>query len=159
MPAPEFQIRAAGDADDEFFREVEFQTTWESLTPADRERLTPEQVREALQTTHEQLLARPGNLVYVAHSANRERAGLLWVGVNRNLVSGQDEFWIYNVTVLPEFRRRGLARLLLKTAEDLARQKGFEMIGLMVSEYNHVARTLYEDAGFQSTNRVMRKPL
>ena len=155
----EFYIAAAGEADNDFFFTVEFQTTWDSLSAADRARLSPAQVREALHATHEQLLSRPGNRIYIARDAEGRRAGLLWLGVHRNLVSGQDEFWVYNITVQPEFRRQGLARHLLGLAEDLARQEGYDALGLMVAEHNAAARALYERVGFRTTNLLMRKSL
>lgn len=155
----EIRFRPATKADDAFFRELELETTWTSLDPADRERFRRADVREALHLTHELLLARPGNQVIVAENAEGDRVGLLWFGVNRNLITGEDEAWVYNVTVVPEHRRQGVGKKLIEHAEALARQSGFAILGLMVSSHNDAARTLYESLKFETANHLMRKRL
>ena len=55
------RIREGTDADTEFFRELEMQTTWENLPPDDCERLTQDQVWLALEETHQLLLADPAH--------------------------------------------------------------------------------------------------
>ena len=155
----EIRFRPSTPADDAFFRRVELHTTWESLDPEDRQRLRPEDVRESLALTHELLLSREGNQVVVAEDERGERLGLLWFGVNRNLVTGEDEAWIFNVTVLPEHQGKGIGRRLMEHAEGLARAGGFRRLGLMVSSHNTRAQRLYENLDYRSTNLVMRKKL
>ena len=145
--------------DDAFFRQVEFQTTWESLGPADQERLGQATVREALSVTHELLLERPGTQVVIAEDEAGERVGLLWFGVNRNLVTGEDEAWIYNITVLPEHQGKGYGKQIMSHAEELAQRSGFSVIGLMVSSHNERAQRLYEAFSYEPTNLLMRKRL
>jgi ribosomal protein S18 acetylase RimI-like enzyme len=155
----DLRFRPATRADDTFFLQVEFDTTWDSLDEAERARLRPNEVREALRDTHSLLLARPGNLVLVGENAEGERIALLWLGVNRNLVSGEDEAWVFNVSVVPGHQNQGLGRRLMAHAEDWARREGFRVIGLLVSCHNERARALYEKLGFRPTNIMMRKEL
>lgn len=155
----EIRFRTATKADDAFFRDLELETTWTSLDPVDRERFRRTDVRDALHQTHELLLARPGNQVIVAEDETGARVGLLWFGVNRNLITGEDEAWVYNVTVVPAHRRKGVGRKLIDYAEKLARDGGFAILGLMVSSHNTAARTLYESLDFETTNHLMRKRL
>lgn len=155
----EIRFRAATPADDAFFVEMEFHTTWESLDPEDKERLHPEAVRSALQDTHQLLLNRPGNQLIVAVDERGTRLGLLWFGVNRNLVTGEDEAWVYNVSVVREHQGRGVGRQLMQHAEQVARNAGYPILGLMVSSHNYRARSLYEKLGFRPTNVLMRKRL
>jgi ribosomal protein S18 acetylase RimI-like enzyme len=155
----DIRFRPAARADDAFFRELELETTWSSLDPADQQRFRRSDVRDALSLTHEQLLARPGNQVVVAENEAGERVGLLWFGVNRNLITGEDEAWIYNVTVVPGYQRQGIGRKLLQHAEKLARDGGFPILGLMVSSHNAAARALYEAFAFEASNLLMRKRL
>ena len=152
------KIREGTDADMVFFRELEMQTTWENLPPEDCQRLTREQVWDALDETHELLLARPGNVLFIAE-VDGERAGLLWFGPNRNLVTGEEEGWIYNVTVLPGHRGRGIGRLLMEHAEAYARTQGYVIIGLMVAVHNQTARELYRRLQYTDSNILMRKRL
>jgi len=153
------RLRPATRADDAFFREMEFQATWESLEDSDRERIRPEALHASLRETHDLLLARPGNRVLIAEDEAGTRIGLLWFGMNRNLVTGEDEAWIYNISVVPEFRGRGLGRELMHRAEALARQEGYRVIGLMVAAHNAPARRLYERMEYDTSTLLMRKRL
>lgn len=152
------RIRPGTEADEAFFRDVEMQTTWENLPPEDCRRLEPDQVWLALEETHDILRARPGNAIFVAEVGD-ERAGLLWFGPNRNLVTGEEEGWIYNVTVLSAYRGRGIGRQLMHHAEAYAREQGYAVIGLMVAVHNSVARELYRRLDYQDSNILMRKQL
>jgi ribosomal protein S18 acetylase RimI-like enzyme len=157
-PVETVRIRRGTDRDMAFFRDLEMQTTWENLPLEDCERLTREQVWDALAETHELLLARPGNVMFIAE-VDGERAGLLWFGPNRNLVTGEEEGWIYNVTVLPAYRSRGIARRLMQHAQSHAKAEGYAVIGLMVAVHNEAARALYRRLDYQESNILMRKPL
>ncbi|MFX1565851.1 MAG: GNAT family N-acetyltransferase [Promethearchaeota archaeon] len=49
---------------------------------------------------------------------------------------------------MPEFRRKGLAKLLLKATEEWTAQDRLTIIALHVLEPNHAARALYESSGY-----------
>ncbi|HEU4326079.1 MAG TPA: N-acetyltransferase [Roseiflexaceae bacterium] len=61
---------------------------------------------------------------------------------------GRDEGYITDVAVLSSYRRRGVARALLASAEDDARARRKRYLGLYVSAANRGAQTLYASAGF-----------
>lgn len=153
------RLRPATRADDAFFRRMEFDTTWHSMSEADRKRLGKEWVRDSLDATHAILLERPGNQIVIAENDEGERVGLLWFGINRNLVTGDDEAWIYNISVVPEAQGLGVGKHLMQHAEELARKSGHGVLGLMVSSHNTRARALYEKLEFHPTNLIMRKQL
>ncbi|UCD44965.1 MAG: GNAT family N-acetyltransferase, partial [Candidatus Bathyarchaeota archaeon] len=54
----------------------------------------------------------------------------------------------YNLHVVPEFRRQGLAKRLLVNAEEWARQQDLGSIALHVIDFNEQARRLYESTGY-----------
>ena len=124
MPEPDLAIRIRrGTTDDlDYFKEVEFQTTWENLPPEDQERFTPDQVRAALEETHEILLARPGNALFIAETEDGANAGLLWFGENRNVVTGEKDFRIPYTQGIASFtalqRRNIPSRLLVMPDEN-----------------------------------------
>lgn len=60
------------------------------------------------------------------------------------------EGFIADVAVAPEWRRRGVARALLRQAEHDARARALTYLGLYVRETNHGARILYERIGFHA---------
>jgi ribosomal protein S18 acetylase RimI-like enzyme len=154
----EFLIRESTDADVEFFQWVEEQTTWENLPPDVARIMEREQLRERLLQTHALLLSSPGHVCFIAQRGS-ERAGLLWFGPRYNFITGEDEGWIYNVTVLPSYRRLGIAKKLLRHAENYARQQGFLAVGLCVGTHNQDARRLYGNLNYQENNLLLRKPL
>ncbi len=85
--------------------------------------------------------------------------GLLWFGARLNSVTGEREAWVFNLTVLPEHRGRGVAQALMQHAETYAREQGFEVIGLKVANHNEAARGLYQKLDYEESSILMRKNL
>jgi ribosomal protein S18 acetylase RimI-like enzyme len=59
--------------------------------------------------------------------------------------------YLLNVYTYPEFRKRGLARLLTEQAIAYCRKRGLKVLWLHASEHG---RPLYESLGFESTNEM-----
>jgi GNAT superfamily N-acetyltransferase len=59
--------------------------------------------------------------------------------------------WIQNVYVVPEFRRRGIAREIMHTLIEWCRVQAFQSVNLHASTDG---RPLYEELGFQATNEM-----
>jgi ribosomal protein S18 acetylase RimI-like enzyme len=58
---------------------------------------------------------------------------------------------VFGMCVAPEFRRRGIARALIRHVVDSARQDPvLEQLVLTVTHSNEPARSLYESEGFRS---------
>ncbi|HEY8351601.1 MAG TPA: ribosomal protein S18-alanine N-acetyltransferase [Sphingomonadales bacterium] len=64
-----------------------------------------------------------------------------------------DEGEIYDLAVLPDFRRSGRGKMLLLAAIIAARAQGARRIHLEVDEHNEAARKLYEALGFEVVGR------
>ena len=94
----------------------------------------------------------------------------LWEALRRNLgfpraswaasllsypryAASTSEAYVERLVVSPAFRRRGIARLLLAAAEDLARETGKETVGLHVGGNNLAALRLYEAEGYKQAGR------
>lgn len=72
------------------------------------------------------------------------------VGLTNVLRVGATDCWmIANVSVLPEYRRRGIARKLVEASMEYARSRGAKSIVLDVIAGNVPAYTLYEKLGFE----------
>jgi GNAT superfamily N-acetyltransferase len=59
--------------------------------------------------------------------------------------------WIQNVYVVREFRRRGIAREIMRSLIDWCRAEGFNSVNLHASAEG---RPLYEQLGFEPTNEM-----
>ncbi len=82
--------------------------------------------------------------------------GHLWIGPR---AEDEREWWVWDVEIAEEHRRRGFARAALLLGNDEARRLGATAIGLNVFGYNTGARELYESLGFEVTATQMRKTL
>lgn len=64
-----------------------------------------------------------------------------------------EAFLIANLAVAPEFRRRGVARILLRKAMEKGERMGASFAVLDVRESNREAIALYRSFGFRSVDR------
>ena len=60
---------------------------------------------------------------------------------------------IHTLTVIPEFRRQGIATSMLSDLEAWAESKGVEAVMLEMREGNNEAQPLYEKAGYHAISR------
>jgi len=56
--------------------------------------------------------------------------------------------WINRLATAPEFRQRGIARLLLKEAEDKIHELGIEIIACLIEDYNRGSMDFFQHAGY-----------
>jgi ribosomal protein S18 acetylase RimI-like enzyme len=60
---------------------------------------------------------------------------------------GRQVMYLQDISVLPAFRRRGVARALLKAIAGLAVEKSFAAVDWLVMDWNEAGRRLYESVG------------
>jgi ribosomal protein S18 acetylase RimI-like enzyme len=83
--------------------------------------------------------------------------GSLWLA-DRDGNEGRSIF-VYNISLDPEHRGRGLGRAAMQLAEEKARELGHDAISLNVFGGNDVARRLYLSLGYEETAIAMKKRL
>ncbi|MEO1208133.1 MAG: GNAT family N-acetyltransferase [Cyanobacteria bacterium J06638_20] len=83
----------------------------------------------------------------------------IWIGTAIDQVRGDRHANVFLLYVAPEHRRRGIASVLMHTAEAWAKERGDRQITLQVFEFNEPAIRLYEKLGYQVQSLVMQKPL
>jgi GNAT superfamily N-acetyltransferase len=81
------------------------------------------------------------------------------VGVVHGLMDTPRLGWVEALYVVPEARRRGIARELLARVAALIRERGAEHAGLEVTDGSREARALYDRLGFKQVSSVVVAPL
>lgn len=85
-----------------------------------------------------------------------ETVGFLWIAPQ---LEGSDQWWVYDIEILEQHRRKGYGRTALELGHAEARALGAASIGLNVFGFNTGARALYEELGYEITAVQMRLPL
>jgi len=153
---PSVRIRPAEKEDFHKIKELNKKTIWQEISDDAKSRISNfDELYEKLWPAFSQ---KQGNAFYVAEDSNGEVVGELWVGINKEDVSGLTEIaWIYDITVKMGCQGRGIGTLLMGKAVEHANAKGFKKMGLMVNAKNTKALKLYEKLGFQTRNLIMFK--
>jgi len=82
--------------------------------------------------------------------------GLVVGNITLSMDSPDARRWVIsNVAVHPRYRRRGIARELVRAAVDLAKRQGGELVTLQVRKANLAAQNLYHSLGFAEFDSTM----
>ena len=100
-----------------------------------------------------------GSSVVWSASSHNQPVACMWLGNAVDQLKGDRHAHIFLLYVMPEHRRRGIARALMHQAEDWAMARGDRQIGLQVFQSNQPALNLYHRLGYQTQSFWMIKPL
>lgn len=98
----------------------------------------------------------PGHVIFVIE-AEGTPVGRLWLAERPS--GGRQVFFVYDLSIEPEFQGRGYGRRAMLLAEDEARRRGLGRLELNVFGGNAVARGLYRSLGYVETSAQMAKEL
>ena len=102
-------------------------------------------------------LATPGHdLRSIVNEAGKV-VGALWFGPLNEI--GRGMCFIWDIEVVEAARGHGYGRAALAALEPIARDLGYDAIGLHVFGDNEIARGLYRSSGYVETDVSMRKAL
>ena len=82
--------------------------------------------------------------------AAKEHIGKDHTGMGDETQAG--ELYLDSLAVLPEYRRRGIARKLLLATKERASRMGLPCVGLLVDKGNPIGEALYASVGFRYVN-------
>ncbi|TFG12649.1 GNAT family N-acetyltransferase [Candidatus Thorarchaeota archaeon] len=137
--------------DVDFFKAAELEAFKGTLNRS--EDLTERQILEKFRKMDEEDpidLSNPSHEVLIVDSRARPQIALIWLCSREPFWRFKSRLtWIYNLYVVPELRRHGIARMLLQEAEKWTRKEGLVTIALHVIEWNAPARHLYEAMGYE----------
>ncbi|MBT6277506.1 MAG: GNAT family acetyltransferase [Chromatiales bacterium] len=117
----------------------ELKALWQTVLPDDTPHNQPDRVLA------EKLAV--DDMIYVACENNR-LIGTVMAGYDGH------RGWLYSVGVLPEHRRAGLGRKLIRHAVDALAALGCRKINLQVRMDNQAVTAFYESLGFSVEERV-----
>jgi GNAT superfamily N-acetyltransferase len=98
----------------------------------------------------------PRTWLFIVLDGEAVPVGDLWLAAREDQ---PDMLWVCYVFVDGAHRGRGYGRAAMLAAEEHARDHGFRQLGLSVYGFNHHARRLYQDLGYQPISTHMRKPV
>ncbi|MBU5438475.1 GNAT family N-acetyltransferase [Tissierella sp. MSJ-40] len=85
-------------------------------------------------------------------------SGFIYMSVRTDYVEGSDSSpvaYIEGIYVKPEFRNKGIARLLFKAGENWAKANGCIQIGSDIEWDNNVSYDFHRKIGFEEVNRII----
>lgn len=119
---------------------------------------TEEEALEKAKTTHAELLPEgrhtKDHFLYTILNEKGENVGTLWI-----CKQSPDKAFIYDIRVSDDYQGQGHGKKAMILAEEEARKIRVQRIGLHVFGHNTVARKLYENLSYKTTNVVMEKDL
>ena len=95
----------------------------------------------------EELLGVPKTRKYIIAQDENQIVGYAGIALAGDVAD------IHTLTVLPEFRRKGIASHMLQDLEAWAKEKGIDSFMLEMREGNAEAQPLYEKYGYQVISR------
>ena len=153
------RIRKAGRKDFDFILHLSVETVQTELTAYERAHTSQRKLVNIMGKNLRALMGSSGMLTLVAETDDERPVGFIMVGRSASVFTDQEQGFVYDLAVVPEFRRRGLGRLLMEEAEAHARRLRMSHIALMVDCGNEPARALYRKLGFTDAKALMRKQL
>lgn len=97
---------------------------------------------------YERELFRPDSAIgALIASSDGEPAGCAIWHRSFSTFRGRETLYLEDLSVLPQFRRRGIAAALLKAVARLAVARGLPSVSWLMMAWNEGARALYESAG------------
>ena len=67
----------------------------------------------------------------------------------------EDEFYIANLAVKPEYRKHGYSKIMIKAAKKIAKQREYKKLSLLANNDRLV--NFYETVGFELENKKTRR--
>ena len=90
----------------------------------------------------------PDSALFIAEEERGAFAGFIHLQTQTDYFNGERHGYISDLAVAREFEGQGVGRMLLETAENWTRTKGYSLLTLYVFAGNRRAQHVYEKRGF-----------
>lgn len=85
--------------------------------------------------------------------------GIMYMEERTDSITGEKNGFVLNLLIFPEYRRRGLAKMLIEHTASELREKGIESIRLNVFANNKEAISFYDKIDFTPYSMIMAKKI
>ena len=102
---------------------------------------------------------RPGAELWVLDGDAGEYLGHLWLSMRDDARHGTPTLQVTTMGIVRGGRGKNFGRLLMQKAEQVAKDRGIEVIALEVAGNNRRARDMFKDLGYETIKRTMHKRL
>ena len=102
---------------------------------------------------------RPGAELWVLDGDAGEYLGHLWLSMRDDARHGTPTLQVTTMGIVRGGRGKNFGRLLMQKAEQVAKDRGIEVIALEVAGNNRRARDMFKDLGYETIRRTMHKRL
>ncbi|WLR48107.1 GNAT family N-acetyltransferase [Halobacillus litoralis] len=145
-------------SEEEFVQYIDFSIAAYAKEKVAAGNWTEEEALEKAKTTHAELLPEgkdtDDHFLYTILNEKGENVGCLWI-----CKQSPDKAFIYDIRVWNDRQGQGHGKNAMRLAEEEASKIGVQKIGLHVFGHNTVARKLYENLSYKTTNVVMEKDI
>ncbi|OLS31917.1 MAG: hypothetical protein HeimAB125_14210 [Candidatus Heimdallarchaeota archaeon AB_125] len=147
-----FNIRELENENDwNFFTDLDFLSFITTIQDVDQ--FSEKELRQKYKEFEESDSLNPrdsNHRIFILWENNTTRAGLIWL-CNRDPFwrFNDQHVWVYNLHIIPQFRKQGLARKLMIKAEDWCLEQGLDTLALHAIEDNLPVRKLYESLDYK----------
>jgi ribosomal protein S18 acetylase RimI-like enzyme len=155
----EVKIREADKSDYPTVYDCMTNTAWNDVPEAEKATTKKDVWMSFFRKIAKTLTEGRGRKIFVACDDQNYFMGYVVTGSMGEGASTIPVGMVFDITVLEPFRRRGVAKLLIKTAEDYCRQQGMWRMKLEVAANNPNAIDLYSKVGYEPERTLMGKNL
>jgi ribosomal protein S18 acetylase RimI-like enzyme len=152
-----FRIREMNESDHDFILRLSSRFIEFPLMPwRNKEKMLEAQIH----LSKESLAAKPPEAwIFVAEDSLQNRLGYIQLAVKTDFFTREKQGAILAIAVAKEHEGKGVAKLLMRHAENWARTKGLRQLVLNVFANNNRARQFYQMLGYQTETMKMVKDL
>lgn len=155
----EVKIREAKRADLSTVYDCMTATAWNDVPEEEKAKSDKKVWQSFFRKIAKTLTEARGRKIFIAYDDRHRFMGYVVTGSMGEGFSAIPVGMIFDISVLEPFRRRGIAKLLIRTAEEYCRQQGMWRIKLEVAANNPIAQSLYRKVGFTDERTLMGKNL
>ena len=152
-------IRIANENEIPLIKEISIETAWEAFSEDQRKELDKEKWGQRMDELFDMMVKKESHRIFVAEDENHSFLGYVWVGEGSNMMTGTKHGFIYDIFVKENCRRKGIGMMLMKTAEQYCKERGYTKMALMVATNNQPATKLYGKQNFAAEQIFMEKKL